>query len=87
MKKEEVEGELLNCHIFTVEKFLANGDHDKVKSRFVANRNEQDQELYPDRASPTAAIHSILACLAVVANKKNCVMSKVDVKACCIASY
>jgi hypothetical protein len=80
VKKEEMEGKPLNCHIFTVEKFLANGDHDKVKSHFVVNGNEQDQELYPDRASPTVAIHSILACLAVGAKKKNYKMSKVDVK-------
>ncbi len=45
MKKEDIDGQPLNCHIFTVEKFLANGDHDKVKSRFVVIGNEQDQEL------------------------------------------
>jgi hypothetical protein len=50
----------------------------KVKSCFVANGNEQNQELYPDRVSPTMVIHSILACLAVASNKKECVMSKVQ---------
>jgi hypothetical protein len=81
VKKEEVEGDPLNCHIFTVEKFLANGEHDKVKSRFVTNGNEQDQELYPDKASPTVTIHSILACLAVASNKK-----KWEKMACFIAN-
>ncbi len=80
VKKQDVEGEPLNCHIFTVEKFSANGDHDKVKSHLVANGNEQDQELYPDRASPTVAIHSILTCLAVAAHKDDCKVSKADVK-------
>ncbi len=80
VKKQDVEGEPLNRHIFTVEKFLANGNHNKVKSHFMAKGNEQDQELYPDRASPTVAIHSILTCLAVAAHKDDCKMSKVDVK-------
>jgi hypothetical protein len=35
---DELEGfNPLNCHLFTVEKLLANGDLKKMKSRFVAN--------------------------------------------------
>ncbi len=30
VKKEEVEGDPLNCHIFTVEKFLANGEQNFI---------------------------------------------------------
>jgi hypothetical protein len=38
--EDELEGfDPLNCHLFTVEKLLANGDFDR-KSRFVANGNE-----------------------------------------------
>lgn len=36
----------LKCHLFTVKKFLTNGKHDKMSFRMVANRNEQDLEMY-----------------------------------------
>jgi hypothetical protein len=45
-----------NCHLFSVEKFLKDGQHDKFKSRIVMNGDEQ-VELFPDRSSPTVAIH------------------------------
>jgi len=55
----------LRCHMFTVEKFLADGRFDKVKTRMVANGDEQDPQFYPDRwryiqyllASPWQHIH------------------------------
>ena len=46
--------------IFTVDKYLANGDFDKCKSRIVLHGNEQDPHLYSNKSSPTVAIHSIL---------------------------
>jgi hypothetical protein len=55
----------LNCHMFTVEKFLADGTHENFKLCMVANGNEQDPDLYPDCSSPTVAVHSILTCLSV----------------------
>jgi hypothetical protein len=64
--EDELEGfDPLNCHLFTVEKLLANGDFDKMKSRFVANGNKQDQYVYPDCSLPTVAVHSIMTALAV----------------------
>jgi hypothetical protein len=56
-----------NTHLFTVEKFKADGTRDNFKSRLVAHGNEQDTTLYPDRSSPTAQMHSIMSCLAVAA--------------------
>ena len=69
-----------NCHMFGVEKFLATGVHDKFKSRLVLNGNEQDADLFPDRSSPTAALHSIMACLAVAASNGLKRIGKIDVK-------
>ncbi len=70
----------LRSHMFTVEKFLADGSFDKVKSRMVANGDEQDPQLYPDRSSPTVALHSIFACLAIAAYTGQYIFAKLDVK-------
>ena len=69
-----------NSHLFTVEKFTADGTHDKYKSRMVMNGNEQDPDMYPDRSSPTVAIHSLFTCLTVAAYNPTYVMAKIDVK-------
>jgi len=79
--EDELEGfDPLNCHLFTLEKLLANGDFDKMKSRFLANGNEQDEEVYPDRSSPTVAVHSIMTALAVAACNPCIKAAKIDVK-------
>jgi hypothetical protein len=41
--KHEMDGvRPYNCHLFSVETFLADGQHDKSKSRMVINGDEQD---------------------------------------------
>jgi len=47
-------------------KVSANGEFDKVKVRLVAKGAQQNRQLYPNKSSPTASIHSILTCSAVV---------------------
>jgi len=69
-----------NTHIFMVEKFLANGDHDKTKSRIVTHGDEQDSTLYADHSSPTAGIHSIMSCLKIAACNPDFEVAKLDVK-------
>jgi len=79
--KSELEGAVaLSCHMFTIEKFLANGEHDKFKTRIVAHGNEQDILLYPDRLSPTVSMQAIMACLAIAAYNNNLKLAKIDVK-------
>jgi hypothetical protein len=79
--KSELEGAVaLSCHMFTIEKFLANGEHDKFKSRIVAHGNEQDILLYPDRSSPTVSMQAIMACLAIAAYNNNLKLAKINVK-------
>jgi hypothetical protein len=67
-------------HLFTVEKFKADGSTDKFKSRLVAHGNEQDASLYPDRSSPTAQMHAIMTCLTVAACNPQYKVAKLDVK-------
>jgi hypothetical protein len=70
----------LGCHLFTVQKFDASGEHDKYKSRLVWHGNEQDTSLYPDRSSPTVSVHAIMTCLALAACNSSYIMAKIDVK-------
>jgi hypothetical protein len=81
MKNEVPEdAEVLRCFIFLVEKFLANGEFEKIKARLVANGAQQDRELYPNKSSPTASIHAIFTCMAIVAYIGNYSVAKIDVK-------
>ncbi len=74
------DAEVLRCFIFLVEKFLANGEFDKIKARLVANGAQQIRELYPNKSSPTASMHAIFTCFALVAYRGNYNVAKVDVK-------
>jgi len=62
VKKEEISAGIpaFNTHLFTVEKFKADGIRDKFKSHLVVHSNEQDSMLYPDCSSPMAQMHSIM---------------------------
>jgi hypothetical protein len=46
----------------------------------VSHGNEQDSTLYPNKSSPTAAIHSLFTVLALYAGKTKYQMGKVDIK-------
>jgi hypothetical protein len=70
----------LGSHLFTAEKFMADGQHDKFKSCLVSHGNEQDSTLYPDRSSPMAAVHTIMMVLMVAACNRDYLMGKLDVK-------
>jgi len=72
--------EVLNGILIVVEKFLANGDHDKWKGRLVADGRSQDRALYPNKSSPTLSIHSLFTVLAFYAGLTGYLMSKVDIK-------
>jgi glucose-6-phosphate-specific signal transduction histidine kinase len=72
---------VLTCHMFLVEKFLANGDFDKMKARLVSHGNKQNKEDFPDRSSPTVAIHSVMMVLALFAGQMMTqTVCKIDVK-------
>ncbi len=82
VKREEVPKGInaLGAHLFTVEKFDANGEHEKFKSRLVSHGNEQDSNLYLERSSPTVSVHVIMTCLVAVACKDEYTLGKIDVK-------
>jgi hypothetical protein len=72
---------ILTCHLFLVEKFLADGRFDKMKARLVSHGNYQDRADFPDRSSPTVAIQSVMMVLAAFAGQMDMYeVCKIDVK-------
>ncbi len=71
---------ILKSHLFLVNKYLANGDFDKVKARLVADGRDQDHEMYPDKLSLTVAIHSVFTVLGLACQKRWRIVVKIDIK-------
>jgi hypothetical protein len=66
--------------MFLVKKYLADGTLEKVKARLVADGRNQDSDLYPNKSSPTVAIHSVFTILGLAATKAWRIVIKIDVK-------
>jgi hypothetical protein len=72
---------ILTCHLFLVEKFLANRAFDKMKARLVSHGNYQDRNDFPDCSSPAVAIHSVMMVLALYAGRLDQYeVCKIDIK-------
>jgi hypothetical protein len=66
--------------MFLVKKYLADGTFEKVKARLVADGRDQDLDLYPNKSSPTVAIHSVFTVVGLAATKAWRIVVKIDVK-------
>ncbi len=71
---------ILKSHMFMVEKYLANGSFDKMKARLVADGRDQDEEIYPNKSSPTVAVHSVFTALGLVSRKRWGIVVKLTLK-------
>ena len=71
---------ILKSHMFVVAKHLASGEFDKMKARLVADGRDQEPGLYPDKSSPTVAIHSVFTVLGLMAEKPWRVTVKIGIK-------
>jgi hypothetical protein len=71
---------ILKSHMFVVEKYLADGSFDKMKARLVADGRDQDAEMYPDKSSPTVAVHSVFTALGLASGKPWRIVVKIDIK-------
>jgi hypothetical protein len=71
---------ILKSHMFVVEKYLANGNFNKMKARLVADGRDQDATMYPDKSSPTVAIHSVFTALGLASGKPWRIVVKIDIK-------
>jgi hypothetical protein len=71
---------ILKSHMFVVEKYLANGLFDKMKARLVVDGRDQDEEMYPNKSSPTVAVHSVFTALGLASGKWWRIVMKIDIK-------
>jgi hypothetical protein len=71
---------ILKSHMFVVEKYLACGEFDKMKARLVADGRDQDPVMYPDKSSPTVAVHSVFTALGLASGKPWRIVVKIDIK-------
>ena len=53
---------------------------DKMKARLVADGRDQDADMYPNKASPTVAIHSVFTVLGIAPTKPWRIVVKIDIK-------
>jgi hypothetical protein len=51
-----------------------------MKARLVADGRDQDGSMYPNKASPTVAIHSVFTALGLMISKEWLIVAKIDVK-------
>jgi hypothetical protein len=82
VKRQQIpkDASILNSHMFLVDKYNAEGKFEKVKARLVADGRDQDPALYPNKSSPTVAIHSVFAVLGMAAEKHWRIVIKIDIK-------
>jgi hypothetical protein len=71
---------ILKSHIFVVNKYLADGAFDTVKARLIADGRDQNPEMYPNKSSPTVAIHSVFMVLGLACQKGWQIVAKIDIK-------
>jgi hypothetical protein len=71
---------ILKSHMFVVEKYLATGEYEKTKARLVADGRDQDADMYPNKSSPTVAIHSVFTVLGMAGSKMWQIVIKIDIR-------
>jgi hypothetical protein len=82
IKRQDIpkDATILNSHMFLINKYDADGEFEKVKARLVADGRDQDPAMYPNKSSPTVAIHSVFTVLGMAAEKRWRIVVKIDIK-------
>lgn len=71
----KLHGQIIPSKMFLKEKFLPNGQFDKLKSRLVAGGHRQDRSLYPDTSSPTPQVSSVFTVAGIAAKEQREVLT------------
>jgi hypothetical protein len=61
---------IIRSSMFLKEKFLSNGDFEKLKARLVAGGDQQDKSIYEDISSPTVATQSVFMVSGIAARER-----------------
>ena len=61
---------IIRSQMFLKEKYLPNGDFEKLKARLVAGGNQQDKDLYDDLSSPTVSTSVVMTVFSIAAYEK-----------------
>ena len=61
---------VIRSTMFLKEKFLSNGDFEKLKARLVAGGDQQDKSLYEDLSSPTVTTQSVFMVAATAGRER-----------------
>ena len=61
---------IIRSTMFLKEKFLSNGDFEKLKARLVAGGDQQDKSLYEDLSSPTVNTQSVFMVAAIAGRER-----------------
>jgi hypothetical protein len=69
---------IIRSSMFLKEKFDARGKFEKLKARLVADGRQQNRALYPNNASPTVSVESLIMCLYIAARQRR-KAAKVDI--------
>jgi hypothetical protein len=80
--KEDIQPntKVLRSHMFVVEKYLACGKFYKLKARLVADGQDQNPEMFPNKSSSIVLIQLVLAVLGIILVCSWKVMVKMDIK-------
>ena len=66
----QIADKLIPSKMFLKEKFLPNGNFEKLKSRLVAGGHRQDRSLFPDVSSPTPQVSSVFTVATIAAKEE-----------------
>ena len=64
---------IIRSHMFVKEKFLPNGEFEKIKARLVADGRGQDEVHDAEKTSPTVSVSSIFLLAAMAGTKSMCI--------------
>ena len=71
----KLKGSIIPCRMFLKEKFDANHNFEKLKSRLVAGGHRQDRSLYKDTSSPTPRMSSLFTVASIAATESRTVVT------------
>ena len=74
---------IICSQMFLMEKYLPNGEFEKLKARLVAGGNQQDKDLYDNLSSPTVPTSVVMTVFSIAAHEKRSAVV-IDIGCACL---